>query len=125
VRPSPDAADTTYFVIMPRTHCRRSKGMAAGVLLLLGARAAAAQDRQVTVDLRPIAATVGYAWRVAPQRLVGLEAGFGFPQIEQTLAPRGEGFQDFEEYLHLSLFVRFVRSERVESDVGVASPSPT
>jgi len=73
----------------------------------------------ITVDLRPIAATVGYARRVAPARLVGFEAGFGFPQIEQTLAPRGEGFRDFEEYLHLGLFVRFVRSERVESDVGV------
>ena len=102
-----------------RTHRRRTRGVAAGVLVLLGARAAAAQDRQITVDLRPIAATVGYARRVAPARLVGFEAGFGFPQIEQTLAPRGEGFRDFEEYLHLSLFVRFVRSERVESDVGV------
>jgi hypothetical protein len=119
----PDAADSVYFVrmfvTMQRTHRRRTRGVAAGALVLLGARAAAAQDRQITVDLRPIAATVGYARRVAPARLVGFEAGFGFPQIEQTLAPRGEGFRDFEEYLHLSLFVRFVRSERVESDVGV------
>ena len=92
--------------------------MAAAALILLGARAAA-QDRQVTVDLRPIAATVGYAWRVAPERLVGVEGGFGFPQIEQTLTPRGEGFRDFEEYLHLALFARFVASERLEGDLGL------
>ena len=41
------------------THRTRTSGMVAGVLVLLGARASAAQDRQVTVDLRPIAATVG------------------------------------------------------------------
>jgi hypothetical protein len=27
--------------------------------------------------------------------------------------------RDFEEYLHLALFARFVRSERLEGDVGV------
>ena len=102
-----------------RARRARPRAVAAGALLLLGARASAAQRRQVTVDLRPVAATVGYAWPVAPKRLVGVEGGFGFPQLEQTLAPRGDGFRDFEEYLHLGLFVRLVPSERVEGDVGV------
>ena len=108
---------------MPRHPYRTRRALALGApavaLLLVSARAAAQDDRQVTLDLRPIAATVGYAWRVAPARLVGVEAGFGFPQIEQTITPRGGGFRDFEEILHLGLFVRFVPNARVESDLGL------
>jgi hypothetical protein len=103
----------------PGTHRTCSRALAAGALLLLGVRPAAAQRRQVTIDLRPIAGAVAYAWPVAPGRLLGVEAGFGFPQVEQTLTPRGEGFGDFEEYLHLAMFLRLVRSERVEGDVGL------
>ena len=104
-----------------RSRARRALATAAcaGALTLPGVRAAAAQDRQVTIDLRPIAATGGYAWRVAPARHVGVEAGFGFPQLEQTLAPRGPRYHDFEEILHLGLFMRLAPTERVEGDVGV------
>jgi hypothetical protein len=89
------------------------------LLSLLGARAAAAQERQITLDVRPVAATLGYARRLAPGRYLGIEAGIGAPQLEQTLTPRGSGYHDFEELLHLGFFVRLAPTDRVAADVGV------
>ncbi len=54
-----------------------------------------AQHRQFSLELNPIHGTFGYGWSVAPTRLVGVELGFGFPQLDGTLAPADESFIDF------------------------------
>jgi hypothetical protein len=97
-----------------------SIGLAAiGLAACAAPRAAAAQTRQFTVDVRPVDVALGYAWRVAPARLFGFEVGLGAPQLEKTLTPRGPGFHDLEELFHLGAFVRFVPDERVAVDVGL------
>lgn len=72
-------------------------------LLALPAAEARAQRRQLSLEANPFHATVGYGWATAPARVVGLEAGFGFPQLDRTLEPADESFLDI---LHLGVFVR-------------------
>ncbi|MGH7480849.1 MAG: hypothetical protein ACRELV_01735 [Longimicrobiales bacterium] len=82
---------------------------------------ASAQSNQVTLDVSVIRGTVGYARAVHPAVHLGLEAGFGFPQLDRTLVPdqNASGDPDFEEYLHLAAFARLARSEHFEVDLGV------
>jgi hypothetical protein len=79
------------------------------------------QGRELTVEASVLRGAVGYAWQTAPRLLWGIEAGFGFPQIDQTLTPvdPDDGDPDFEEYLHAALFTRLRPSPRFEIDAGV------
>ena len=80
------------------------------------------QGRELTVEASVLRGAVGYAWQTTPRLLWGIEAGFGFPQIDQTLTPGDpddDGDPDFEEYLHAALFTRLRPSPRFEIDAGV------
>ena len=80
------------------------------------------QGREVTVEASVFRGAVGYGWQTSPRLLWGIEAGFGFPQIDQTLTPGDpddDGDPDFEEYLHAALFARLRPSPRFEVDAGV------
>lgn len=72
-------------------------------LLALSAGAVRAQGRQLSLEATPVHGTLGYGWATAPGRYVGLEVGFGFPQLDRTLEPTDETLMDF---LHLGVFVR-------------------
>lgn len=80
-----------------------------------------AQRRQLSLELNPVHGTLGYGWAVAPTRLVGVEVGFGFPQLDRTLAPADESLIDI---LHVGGFVRSNPSKAVTLDgrarVGLA-----
>jgi len=90
----------------------------ACLALLLLAQPLAAQRNELTFELSVLHGAVGYAHRVAPRALLGLEAGFGFPQLDRTLDPGAET-ADFQEYLHLAGFARFQPSAAVDIDAGL------
>ena len=73
------------------------------VLLAISAGAVRAQGRQLSLELNPVHATLGYGWATAPDRYFGLEVGFGFPELDRTLEPADESLVDF---LHVGAFVR-------------------
>ena len=82
-------------------------------LLVLAAADLSAQRRQLSLELNPVHGTLGYGWNVAPTRLVGVEVGFGFPQLDRTLAPADESLIDI---LHVGGFVRSNPSKSVAFD---------
>jgi hypothetical protein len=61
------------------------------------------QGRQLSLEANPVQGTLGYGWPTASSRVIGVEVGFGFPQLDRTLAPDEESLIDF---LHLGVFVR-------------------
>jgi hypothetical protein len=93
------------------------------VTMLAGwAAPAQAQGNEVTIEASVLRGAIGYARRASPTTLLGVEVGFGFPQIDQTLTPTEEdpeGEPEFEEYLHLALLARFRPTARFEVDAGV------
>ena len=93
----------------------------AAALLLLCSSPALAQGHEATLEGSFVRGAVGYARDVRPDVMAGIEVGFGFPQLDRTLRPEqnDQGGPDFEEYLHVGLFVRLARSEHLEVDVGL------
>lgn len=92
----------------------------AACMLAVGTPAAA-QRNQVTIDASVIRGTVGYARAIKPKAYAGIEIGFGFPQIDRTFHPSQDATDgpDFEEYLHVGIFVRAAPSEHFEGDAGI------
>lgn len=90
-------------------------------LLVLASADLGAQRRQLSLELNPVHGTLGYGWTVAPTRFVGVELGFGFPQLDRTLAPADESLMDV---LHVGAFVRSNPAKSVTFDghaqVGLA-----
>jgi hypothetical protein len=82
-------------------------------LLALAGSDLCAQHRQLSLELNPVHGTLGYGWTVAPTRFVGVEVGFGFPQLDQTIAPAGESLMDV---LHVGAFVRSDPAKSVTFD---------
>lgn len=95
--------------------------LTALTLLLLVSSPLPAQRNQVTVEASVLRGTLGYARRLAPSAYAGVEAGFGFPQLDRTLRPAesSEFDPDFQEYLHLGVFVRYAPSPHLEVDTGM------
>ena len=79
--------------------------MALLVLVILGTAAAdvRAQDREISLEANPFHGTLGYGWVKSPALTAGVQFGFGFPQIDRTLVPDDESFQDI---MHVGVFVR-------------------
>ena len=75
------------------------------VFLTLATAAAelTAQSRELSLEANPVAGTLGYGWAKPSGMTVGLTFGFGFPQLDRTLAPDGESFLDIT---HVGAFVR-------------------
>src|SRR5690606_23376777 len=85
-------------VCRPARAARRSVMRVITVLLLFvlfGAGGAHAQRRLVSIEANPIAGTVAYGWARSPTTFYGIELGFGFPQVDRTLAPDSGSFLDF------------------------------
>jgi len=80
-----------------------------------------AQRNEATLEASIFRGTVGYARATSPRTYVGVEVGFGFPQIDRTLVPAQDtlGRPDFEEYLHIGVFVRQKLTDRIEVDAGL------
>jgi hypothetical protein len=81
-----------------------------------------AQSNEVTIEASVIRGAIGYARRLSPTTQVGVEAGFGIPQLDRTLTPTDddpEGEPGFEEYLHAAVFARVKPSDRFEVDAGL------
>lgn len=95
----------------------------ACVVLLCAALAGdvSAQRRHVSFEANPVHGTLGYGWHRTPERIVGLEVGFGFPQLDRTLVP---GDEDLLDALHIGAFMRLQQGRSVTLDarlqVGLA-----
>lgn len=85
-------------------------------LLALASADLGAQRRQLSLEMNPVHGTLGYGWTVAPTRFVGVELGFGFPQLDQTIAPAGESLMDV---LHVGAFMRSDPAKSVVFDSRV------
>jgi hypothetical protein len=89
--------------------------------LVVPAPLVAQQRHELTVEGSFVRGTLGYARARTDRIFIGVEAGFGFPQIDRTLVPAQDtlGSPDFEEYLHIAPFVRYRASRNVEIDAGI------
>jgi hypothetical protein len=101
----------------------RIRSVICGWLLgmLLATPLAAQQRNEVTLEGSFVRGALGYARASSARLLIGVEIGFGFPQIDRTLVPEQDslGSPDFEEYLHVAPFIRYKASERFEIDAGI------
>jgi hypothetical protein len=78
----------------------------ANISILIGVLAALpvqAQRPQFSLEANPFHGTVGIGWTTASGNVVGVDAGFGFAQLDHTLVPSDE---DLEDFLHLGVFMR-------------------
>ena len=98
-------------------------GVLLGVLLgIVPATPLPAQGgNEVTVEGSFTRGAVGYARASSSRVFIGVEVGFGFPQLDRTLLPAQDtlGQPDFEEYLHVAPFVRYKASDNFEIDAGI------
>ena len=99
------------------------KNLSASLLFMIAAATPlAAQRNEVTLEASVVRGALGYARHQSSNVLLGIEIGFGFPQLDQTLSPdQGQNDEgpDFEEYLHIAPFVRFKSGEHFEIDAGL------
>lgn len=80
-----------------------------------------AQRNEMTLEASVFSGTFGYAWSSTPRVLVGIEAGFGIPQMNLTLHLQQNpvaGRPDFGELLHIGMLLRTKLSDRLEIDAG-------
>lgn len=80
------------------------------------------RQRDFTIEASPVGGALGYAWGNTGERLMGVELGLRAPQFDHTFTPDTDsmtGSPDFEEILHLALFVRNQPSQHFELDAGV------
>lgn len=70
------------------------------------------QGRQLSLEANPVHGTLGLGWP-SGSRLIGIQLGVGFPQLDRTLAPSDESLIDF---FHLGVFVRAQPTNRVAID---------
>jgi hypothetical protein len=88
--------------------------------LTLGAVAptqADAQTRnQLALEATPFHGTISYARGPRSGFRTGFEAGFGFPQIDATLAPNR---RSFTQIAHVGVFGRFATTDALQLDLGV------
>ena len=96
--------------------------MCVFLLGMLCVTALSAQQRnEVTLEGSFTRGAAGYARARSAGLYIGLEIGFGFPQIDRTLVPEQDslGSPDFEEYLHVGPFVRYKAGGNFEIDAGI------
>ena len=77
---------------------------------------AGAAQREISLEANPVHGTVGYGWATDGGRLIGVQVGFGFPQLDRTLVPGGESLIDF---LHIGLFMRAQPFRSVALEGGI------
>lgn len=64
---------------------------------------AAAQNRQLMLELSPVYPTIGFAWASGPTTFMGFDIGAGIPVWDVTLVPTGD---EIAEIAHLGFFLR-------------------
>jgi hypothetical protein len=90
------------------------------LLLTLVALPCSAQVRTFSVDARPVGGMISLGWRASPGTYIGLGLGAGSDELGYTLRPTDEAeYHDFEQYLHLDLFLRRKPTPRWDIDVGL------
>ena len=63
---------------------------------------------------------ISLGWRAVPGTYIGLGLGAGTDELGQTLRPRDKQlYHDFEQYLHLDLFLRHKPRPRFDFDLGL------
>ena len=83
----------------------------------IGPTDALAQTRnEFGVETTPFHGTLSYARGPRSDVRAGFEAGFGFPQIDVSLAPNGHSFA---QIAHVGVFGRFASTNAVQLDLGV------
>jgi hypothetical protein len=88
------------------------------LILAAGPVAAYAQARQLSLEANPIHGTAGYSRERSPGVYVGLEVGFGFPQLDRTLHP-SSGDLELLDIMHIGAFVRREPSRSVALDARI------
>jgi hypothetical protein len=90
------------------------------LIVALVAQPCAAQARTFSVDARPVGGVISLGWRAAPMTYIGLGVGIGTDELGYTLRPRDDdAYHDFEQYLHLDLFVRRKPRSSVDLEAGL------
>lgn len=82
----------------------------------LPAPAAAQTRNHFAIEATPIHGTLSYLRGPASDVRAGFELGFGFPQLDVTLAPNG---RDFVQIAHVGVFSRFAAAKAIQVDLGV------
>ena len=78
---------------------------------------AGAQGRnQLALEATPFHGTLSYARGPIDDVRAGVEVGFGFPQIDLTLAPNRHSFV---QIAHVGVFGRFATAKALQLDLGV------
>jgi hypothetical protein len=71
---------------------------------------------EFAIEATPFHGTISYARGPASGTRLGVDAGFGFPQIDISVAPADH---HFTQIMHVGLFGRFNPTRALESDLGV------
>ena len=79
-------------------------------------RAAAQTRNHLAIEATPFHGTLSYARGPESDVRAGIEVGFGFPQIDVTLAP---GRHEFTQIAHVGVFGRFAAAKALQLDLGV------
>lgn len=94
-----------------RVHMRSLAVLA--VLASVSAADASAQRRELSLEANPFHGTLGYGWYRSPDRVMGIQVGFGFPQLDRTIVPDDESLLDI---MHVGLFMRAKPTRSVALD---------
>jgi hypothetical protein len=96
---------------------RNSVLILALIAIAGGQSIANAQARNhVALEATPFHGTLSYARGLPSEARIGFEAGFGFPQVDLTLAPSRHGFV---QIAHVGVFGRFAPSRPLQVDLGL------
>jgi hypothetical protein len=90
------------------------------LLISLIALPCSAQVRTFSIDARPVGGMLSLGWRAQPGTYIGLGIGGGTDELGKTLRPRNEqAYHDFEQFLHLDLFLRLKQRASLDIDIGL------
>jgi hypothetical protein len=71
---------------------------------------------ELAIEATPFHGTLSYARGPKSDVRAGVEAGFGFPQVDVSLAPNGHSFT---QILHVGVFARFATARVLQLDLGI------
>jgi len=96
--------------------------MVPAILLSLTSGSLRAQRlNEVTLDVRPFGASIGFARRAIPGVYFGIAAGGGIDWLDRTFAPdpTDQAYHAFEQVGHISAFLRQKPTESIDLDLGI------
>jgi hypothetical protein len=105
MRPAPQCAAARILLL----------SCAAAALVAVEADAVHGQRRQLSLEANPVHGTLGYGWARASGGMMGVELGFGFPQLDRTLEPASDDGA-FADIMHIGMYLRSRPTARWEID---------